>query len=250
MRSLTFILLLCLSATFAFADSTSSYEDGIAAYNAEDFQTAQTVWLELSETQASPALFFNLGNTYYRQNDFVSAILFYERARKLSPGDEAILHNIKLTNSKLADKAKNESPSDLEIAWFDFVYSKSPGKWMYTSIFAMLLTCGLLIAYLFLKKRSVKRIAFFGGILMIPVTAFTCFLSYSQDQASNTVNSAIVTSLNVYVKSAPSETGTDVLILNAGTKVNLLEQGSEGWTEVKAPNGETGWLRRENLEEI
>jgi tetratricopeptide (TPR) repeat protein len=250
MRTLTFILLLCFAGNFAFAADASTYQEAVTAYNSEDYGTAQTLWLEVSETQDSPALFYNLGNTFYRLNDFVSAILFYERARKLAPGDEAILHNIGLTNSKLADKAKKESPSDLEVIWFDFVYSEAPGTWMFASILAMLLTCALLSAYLFLNKPVQKRLTFFAGILLIPITGAICFLSYSQDRSSNVVDSAIVTSLNVYVKSAPSETGTDVLILNAGTKVKLLDQSSEGWTEVKAPNGETGWLPQEHLTEI
>lgn len=51
------------------------------------------------------------------------------------------------------------------------------------------------------------------------------------------------------LKSAPDDTSTDILILQNGHKVELLDELS-GWMQVQLPNGEKGWLQTERIEAI
>ena len=244
LTSLLFALLLTLST---FGNET--FDAANTSYEAGDFAAAQTLYLELAEEYESAPLYFNLGNTYYRQNDFVSAILWYERARKLAPADENIKDNLALANARIVDKPRTEELGDLEASWREFVYNPEPGAWTFWSILAMCGAFALLAAFLFLKKPGLKRLTFYSGLAIIPVAIFFFILSYLQQNAMK-VEAAIITSVNVYVKSAPSDTGTDVLILNAGTKVDLIRERKEGWVELKAPNGESGWLQKEHITDI
>ena len=44
----------------------------------------------------SPALYYNLGNCYFKLHNLPAAILSYERARRLAPRDEDIAYNLRL----------------------------------------------------------------------------------------------------------------------------------------------------------
>ena len=49
-------------------------------------------------------LYYNMGNTYYKNNDIASSILYYEKAKKLLPNDESIQYNLNIANSMIVDK--------------------------------------------------------------------------------------------------------------------------------------------------
>ena len=50
------------------------------------------------------SLYYNLGNAYYRSGKLGLSILYYEKALKLSPGDDEVIHNIAIANAKTLDK--------------------------------------------------------------------------------------------------------------------------------------------------
>jgi uncharacterized protein YgiM (DUF1202 family) len=54
-------------------------------------------------------------------------------------------------------------------------------------------------------------------------------------------NYAIITAPNTYVKSGPSDQGTDLFILHEGTKVRVLDI-FERWQKVRLPDGKMGWM--------
>ena len=58
---------------------------------------------------ASAELYYNLGNAYYRTENITRAVLNYERALLLSPGDADIRFNLQLARSKTIDKIVPES---------------------------------------------------------------------------------------------------------------------------------------------
>src|SRR5690606_3967693 len=64
------------------------------------------------------SLYYNLGNSYYRTGKIGLAILYYEKALKLSPGDEDIRHNLALANLKTIDKVES-LPKFFLFEWWD-----------------------------------------------------------------------------------------------------------------------------------
>lgn len=48
----------------------------------------------------SAALYYNLGNAYYRTGKIAASILNYERALKLDPNNKDAKYNLELVNSK------------------------------------------------------------------------------------------------------------------------------------------------------
>ena len=46
------------------------------------------------------SLYYNLANSYYRDGKIGLSILYYEKALKLSPGDDDVIHNLTIANTK------------------------------------------------------------------------------------------------------------------------------------------------------
>ena len=67
--------------------------------------------LFISKSFLSPirTLYYNLGNAYYRMDDITHAVLAYERALLLSPGDTDVRFNLQMARSKTIDKIVPES---------------------------------------------------------------------------------------------------------------------------------------------
>jgi len=62
-------------------------------YQKGNYQQAIRDYEELLKNGASAEIYYNLGNAYYRTDNITKAVLNYERARLLSPGDEDINFN-------------------------------------------------------------------------------------------------------------------------------------------------------------
>ena len=67
------------------------------AYGQEDYIKAIELYEQtLREQGVSSDLYYNLGNAYYKHNEFAKAILNYERALLLNPGNEDARFNLSL----------------------------------------------------------------------------------------------------------------------------------------------------------
>ena len=108
MKNLVVILSFVLSGICAFGQ-VSAQESLIAqanqSYAESNFETAVQLYDSvLTLGYESAGLYFNLGNAYFKLKDIPSAILYYEKAKKLDPNDEDIRFNLELANSRIIDK--------------------------------------------------------------------------------------------------------------------------------------------------
>ena len=65
-------------------------------------QSYMKVFLENKGESAD--IYYNLGNSYYKMNNIAKAVLNYERALLLNPGNNDIRFNLELARSKTVDK--------------------------------------------------------------------------------------------------------------------------------------------------
>ena len=98
-----FTLSMFLCATlFAFAASKA---EGDALYEKEQYEEAAKVYETLlHDNGMSAEVYYNLGNCYYKMDLIPQAILNYERAYLLNPGDGDIRANLALARGKTIDK--------------------------------------------------------------------------------------------------------------------------------------------------
>ena len=81
------------------------YQEGNRLYQEGDFEGALASYLRLVEAGfESGEVYYNIGNTYFKLGDVARSILYYERARRLLPGDEDVRANLDLARSLTVDE--------------------------------------------------------------------------------------------------------------------------------------------------
>jgi tetratricopeptide (TPR) repeat protein len=197
----------------------------------------------------SPELYYNLGNAYYKTNQFTLAILNFERAKLLAPDDEDIEFNLLVANQKVVDSIQ-ELPGIFVVRWWNsLINSQTTDSWAVLSIIGFILFLTLVGLYFFAKTGEVKRISFWAGCFLIVFTIFSW--SFAARQKSRLVNHsfAIVMQPTVTVKSSPSEKGTNLFVIHEGLKVRITDKLGD-WVEIRLADGNKGWLLTESIERI
>ena len=221
-----------------------------SAYVQERYQQAAKDYEELLKQGVSADLYYNLGNCYYRMDQMTQAVLNYERALLLSPGDEDIRFNLQMARSKTIDKITPESEMFF-VTWYrSLVNVMSVDGWARTALVALIVAIVLALFYLFSDRIWLRKIGFFGGILLLLVFLMSNLFAWQQKRNLTQRTGAIVIKSAVNVKSTPSKNGTDLYILHEGTKVTVTDATMREWRKIRVADGKEGWLEVSEIEVI
>ena len=175
-------LLLCLVAMSSLfsplSASAITKENADSAYAQGQYQQAIKDYEELLKHGVSAELYYNLGNAYYRTEDITRAVLNYERALLLSPGDRDIRFNLQMARSKTIDKITPESEMFF-VTWYrSLVNLMSVDAWAGTALFSLALAIVLVLLYLFADSIWLQKIGFFGFIMLLLVFILSNVLAH------------------------------------------------------------------------
>lgn len=252
------MIRLNLKIVFWLAISTALFADNLqdrfnAAnqfYQQEQYEKALTEYLAILQAgQESGALYFNIGNAYYKLDKYGQARLYYERAAVLLKNDEALSDNLELLKHSLVDKIP-ASPQFILFEWRDLVlgfFSARLLTWITAFVFFTLL---LLSA---LRRHALRRAQFNrfrkAFISIIILFLFTIFIFIQKIYLLETEEFGVILAPTVTALAEPKLSGTEVFVIHEGTKVRI-ERYSDEWLEIKLADGKTGWLQKNNLEII
>ena len=249
--SMAVVIVLLLASSFLPHTShavTKAQAD--SAYQQEQYQQAAHIYEQLLKRGESADLYFNLGNAYYRMEDITHAVLAYERALLLSPGDADVRFNLQMARSKTIDKIVPESEMFF-VTWYrSLVHLMSVDAWARTAIVALLCAMLLVLVYLFAQRIWLRKVGFFGGVLFFVVFLAANIFGFQLQQSLLHRTGAIIIRSAVPVKSTPSQNGTDLFILHEGTRVNIVDDTMKGWREIRVADGKSGWLEVKDIEVI
>lgn len=244
------VLLLALMAWLPSDAGAITKANADSAYARQQYQQAIKDYEELLHDGVSAELYYNLGNAYYRTDNITRAVLNYERALLLSPGDSDIRFNLQMARSKTIDKITPESEMFFVTWYHALVNIMSVDGWARTALVSFALAIVLALAYLFSARIWVRKVGFFGGLAFIAVFILANLFAYQQRQELVNRTGAIIISSAVPVKSTPSKSGTDLFILHEGTKVEITDGTMRGWKEIRVADGKEGWIETSKIEII
>ena len=243
------------SATTADISGNISVNDhAIAAYNDGDYRLAIDILEEerkqqLANGQESAALYYNLGNAYFRVNDLAHARLYYERALLLDPGDRDIRHNIDYLSTKIEDKILVADTFFLSL-WFRAVQNLfSSNAWATIAVVCFILFIACLVAFFFSRLIVVKKGAFYIGIVALVIVIFANVFSFGQKGKIEKRETGVVMAGSVQILSSPDINSKELFILHSGTKVFVTKE-DRNWYEIEIDNGSVGWIQKEKMEII
>lgn len=246
---LMFMGLACLANVWAQTKVVTKMEAD-STYAAEKYEEAIPLYMALLENGTNADLYYNLGNCYYKTDRMAHAILNYERAFLLDPSDPDIRFNLELARTKTIDKIIPESEMFF-VTWFkSLVNVMSMDAWAYMGVGAFVCMCVLAFVFYFSNKVVIRKVGFFGAILMLLLAVMTNVFAYRQHTAIETRTGAIVMSSSVVVKSTPNESGTDLFVLHEGTRVEIIDNSMKEWKEIRLADGKVGWMPAKEMEII
>ena len=246
--SFVFVLLAFLG--FCQQAAAVTKENADTEYQKGNYQQAIRDYEDILKTGESTEIYYNLGNAYYRTDNITKAVLNYERAHLLSPGDEDILFNLQFARSKTIDKITPESEMFF-VTWYkSLVNFTSIDNWAKAGILSIILALLLVLVYLFAPQIMLRKIGFFGGGIFFFVFLLSNLFAYQQKQTLLNRNGAIIISPSVNVKKTPAKQSADQFILHEGTRVDITDKGMKGWRAIRVGDGREGWIEAKALEEI
>ena len=246
--SKTSILLLLLLLPLTAGAVTKAEAD--SAYVQERYQQAAKNYEALLKQGVSAELYYNLGNCYYRMDQITQAVLNYERALLLSPGDKDIRFNLQMARSKTIDKITPESEMFF-VTWYrSLVNVQSVDSWAHTALIALFVAIALALLYLFANPVWLRKVGFFGGFLLLLVFLVCNLFAWQQKRNLTHRSGAIIIKSAVNVKSTPSKNGTDLFILHEGTRVTITDATMKEWKQIRVDDGKEGWLETSEIEII
>ena len=239
------LMLLFPLGTFAVtkADADSAYVRG-------EYQQAIKDYEALLKQGVSADLYYNLGNAYYRTENITRAVLNYERALLLSPGDRDIRFNLQMARSKTIDKITPEQDMFF-VTWYrSLVNLTSVDGWADIALISLALAIVLALLYLFSERIWLRKVGFFGAIILIVFFLLSNVFAHQQKDLLVNRRGAIVTAPAVTVKSTPAKQGTDLFILHEGTKVTITDGSMKDWKGIRLADGKEGWIETQQIELI
>lgn len=250
-RIIAFTIYHFLFAVVIFAANVDSLKVvADSTYAKEDFKKAAKIYLRIAKTGESSAVSYNLGNCYYRLDDIAHAILWYERAYLLNPGDEDIRFNLDMARSKTIDRVTPQHEFFFVTWWKQLVNMMSVDAWAHLSIILFVLCLIALAVYIYVNELWIRKIGFTLAILLFLLTILGNVCAWSQRTRLDNRTGAIVMSSSAVVKSTPSASGSDLFVLHEGTYVNIKDNTLKDWTEVTLADGKQGWIQRKLIETI
>jgi tetratricopeptide (TPR) repeat protein len=248
MKRLTLLFGFLIAPLITVLAQQNLFEKGNAAYQNQQYDSAISTYTQVLEQNEmhSVALYYNLGNSYFKKGDLGQSILHYERALQLSPHDEETKQNLAIAQQKTVDRFDELPQTLVQNVYLGVLKLLLPSTWAVISLcFLGAFVLGT-AGYLF---SSYGRAGFISAFIGLALGLFSLTMAYAHRGYQNNNQGAIITSASAYVKSGPASTAEDVLILHEGTEAVVL-QSFEGWRKIRLADGKLGWIPEEDIELI
>ena len=243
-------MLLLVALLLPLTANAVTKADGDNEYSRGNYQQAIRDYEELLKQTKSADLYYNLGNAYYRTDNITRAVLAYERALLLSPGDDDIRFNLQMARSKTIDKITPRSEMFF-VTWYRaLVNITSVDGWADIALLSMVLALILALVYLFASRMLFRKIGFFGGVAMLTLFLLCNLFAWHQHAILTERTGAIIVSSSATLKATPTQQAKDNGVLHEGTRVDIIDDTMRDWKCVRLADGREGWLQSNKIEKI
>jgi tetratricopeptide (TPR) repeat protein len=212
-----------------------------AAYEKEDFSTAESLYLSLvSKDFASPELYFNLGNVYYRKGERGRAVLWYERALDRAPRDADTRFNLSLARAHI----KNDQP-DIARDIVLYFTGNELGAALLLIVWFFFVLGGCVLLDVVGLNTGARLGLWISGVLLVIVGAWFAFnISLRQEPRGIIVNPP------GEVRNGPGSDYAVGFTIPEGSNVVVLHKRPD-WVQIGLPQqGLKGWLPATDVELI
>jgi tetratricopeptide (TPR) repeat protein len=225
------------------AEAISKFAAAGLAYKTEDYDRAVAAYEAiLGGGKESGALYYNLGNSYFRKGDLGRAVLNYERARRLIPRDGDLNFNARYVRTRLNARV----PEGAAGVWQQLVeprirnWTDRELAWALCGLALLLAAAHVSSLYGRWPRRSRRGvIGALGLVWLICAGGFAVKIAAEKDTAAAVAAGE--------AKFEPRKDATTHFPFTAGTPVKILKV-EDNWVKIKRPDGKIGWAQEKVFE--
>ena len=232
------------SPTDLMAEANAQYERGEYSDAAQQYEAL------IDSGYEDAALYYNLGNAYFKNDDLGRAVLNYLRAEELSPRDADLRANLELVRGMTVDRVESGGES------FTASVSNVVRQWVTVGEMgtislllwvASALAIGTLIVWRAVPRRTAVRN---GAVVASAATLLSFMLLFRMLYANPNDDSAVVVESTVNVVSGPGEQYETEFTLHSGAQVRLVDS-RQGWVRIALPGDDLqGWAPSNSVEAV
>ena len=226
-------------------EAVSLFFDGNREYKQGNFKNViESYEGIIKKGEVSGALYFNLGNSYFKDNKIGKAVLNYERALRLIPRDGDLKYNLKYVTSLLPQTQEGGEMNFVERLLAAHRHFYSTDEMMLIILMLVFFAGVIYLGGLWAKwPKAVIR----AGLLFAACFIFI-FVWQLNVKLAEEKNAAIILK-TTDAKFEPREEATIHFGLHEGSGVTVVKQEGD-WVKIKRPDGKLGWVEASFLEEI
>ncbi len=223
-----------------FFDSATSY------FEKKDYDDAIKQYEALiSSGCISGNIFYNLGNAYFKNGQIGKAILSYERAMLLIPGDSDLAVNLRYVKSLMKQSDPMGQTSPWAVVFRKALMYNTLGEYFCIISFVYVIVAVLLTWILITRRRNPMAMSF----LTLTVGLIVLLLSVTGSKIYHLERCGIVLQEITDARYEPRENSETNFPLFEGMKVYVLRE-ERHWVRIKRTDGRIGWIKSGDIERL
>lgn len=236
------LYLFCFLISFNCIGSPNIEEWWQAAnnhYKQKQFDSAAVYYEKIAALNPDEAAaYYNLGNAYYKLNQIGPAVLNYEKAIKIDPSNKEAKDNLYLTQNRIPNRILNVPDIFFVQWWHSLTSADKANMWAIVSVLLFLVFIGSMLAQR-LRRIDLPAQLYIG---ICAIWFLSLIIAYTAAQKSNNNTHAVVMQGDAPFMSTPGKGKTQSLVPE-GTTVKLRSE-QNNWLEITLPDGRTGWIEK------
>ncbi len=237
--AMAFLLLAPGDLALFAEDPAATFDQANRFYEEGKYPEAIQAYDQIiHEGKVSAALFFNLGNAWFKNGRLGQAIVCYRQAAVLSPRDPDIQANLRFTRDMIA---ASKPAGRLLQRWLGRL---ALNEWAVLFSAAAWLWFGLLISREWRPRwrPALRRSIIAAGVLWLCVAASFGTVLYQREYRAT----AVVVVPEAIVRHGPLAESQSFYPLPDGAEVDVLDHKGE-WIQVSDSAKRAGWVRQDQV---
>lgn len=241
---ISLIIIAFTSSAYA-ADLSSSFVNANEAYQSGDYHSAAESYETIIKEVKNADLYFNLGNSYFKQGKVGKALANYLRAKRYNPSDSDINDNIRYIRTLTKDKIEEKRALGFiyKIFFYYDAFSYKSFLIAFAAVnFILFLVLSIRLFYMKNSLNLIRNIIF----ILISLIAIGTVLNY---KIYFLEMPGVVIKNEVSVRSGSSVNDTLLFNLHEGAEFRVIESGTD-FVKIKLVDGKKGWVLKSVVEII
>lgn len=221
-----------------FGEANQLYRNG-------NYVEAARIYEEIAASVPNLEVYYNLGNTYFKNKQLGKAILNYERARRLSPRDRDVLANLSYANQLIEYKIEDKRNWFLRKTSELIRYLTFYECWLFVLGAYFVFMLGILISLVRKQAIALGKLRTLS-LLLIFFCSLPLLFQFGERGISR---QGVVIEKQAEVRYGPSRSDRIAFRLVEGLAI-LIDDEKENWFRIRLRDGRSGWVPQSEVAPI